>query len=83
MPALQWLRLIMNHISDKNEHLVHYFGYYSDRCRGARQTAEQDDDIPLSVIIISLVDEPGLRGVLLIRRMSANGRGCVKTPATI
>jgi len=50
MPALQWLRLIMNHIPDKCEHLVHYYGYYSNRCRGARQKAKQEDDIPLSII---------------------------------
>jgi len=50
MPALQWLRLIMNHIPDKYEHLVHYYGYYSNRCRGARQKAKQEDDIPLSII---------------------------------
>ncbi len=30
--------------------------------------------------IIALIDDPGLCGVFFIRRMSANGRGCVKTP---
>ena len=29
---------------------VHYYGYYSNRCRGARQKAKQEDDIPLSII---------------------------------
>ena len=31
MPALKWLRLLMNHIPDKYEHLVRYYGYYSNR----------------------------------------------------
>jgi hypothetical protein len=35
MPALTWLRLLMNHIPDKYEHLVRYYGYYSNRSRGA------------------------------------------------
>ncbi len=31
MPALKWLRLLMNHIPDKYEHLVRYYGDYSNR----------------------------------------------------
>ena len=44
MPALKWLRLLMNHIPDKYEHLVRYYSYYSNRSPGARRLAEQDDD---------------------------------------
>ena len=51
MPALKWLRLLMNHIPDKYEHLVRYYGYYSNRSRGARRTAEQNNDTPASVVI--------------------------------
>ena len=51
MPALKWLRLLMNHIPDKYEHLVHYYGYYSNRSRGARRLAEQDDDRSTTIII--------------------------------
>jgi len=40
----------MNHIPDKYEHLVRYYGYYSNRSRGARRLAKQDDHTPLSVI---------------------------------
>jgi len=40
MPALKWLRLLLNHIPDKYEHLVRYYGYYSNRSRGARRRAE-------------------------------------------
>ncbi len=45
MPALKWLRLLMNHIPDKYEHLVRYYGYYSNRSRGARRLVQQDTDI--------------------------------------
>ena len=41
MPALKWLRLLLNHIPDKYEHLVRYYGYYSNRSRGARRLAER------------------------------------------
>ena len=50
MPALKWLRLLMNHIPDKYEHLVRYYGYYCNRSRGARKQAEREDDVPLSII---------------------------------
>jgi hypothetical protein len=34
LPALRWLRMLMNHIPDKYEHLAGYYGYYSNRSRG-------------------------------------------------
>ena len=37
MPALKWLRLLMNHIPDKYEHRVRYYGYDSNRSRGVRR----------------------------------------------
>ena len=54
MPALQWLRLLMNHVPDKYEHLVRYYGYYSNRSRGVRRLTEQAHDAPASTVI----DEP-------------------------
>jgi hypothetical protein len=36
MPAPKSLRLLMNHIPDKYEHLVRCYGYYSNRSRGAK-----------------------------------------------
>ena len=44
MPALKWLRLLLNHIPDKYEHLVRYYGHYSNRSRGARRQAEAQSD---------------------------------------
>ena len=44
MSALKWLRLLMNHIPDRYEHLVRYYGYYSNRSRGARRLIENGDD---------------------------------------
>jgi hypothetical protein len=54
MPALKWLRLLLNHVPDEYEHLVRYYGYYSNRSRGVRQLAGQDDDTSASIV----VDEP-------------------------
>ncbi|MBA3565121.1 MAG: transposase [Gammaproteobacteria bacterium] len=54
MPALKWLRLLLNHVPDKYEHLVRYYGYYSNRSRGARKQAANDNDTPALLII----DEP-------------------------
>jgi hypothetical protein len=51
MPAIKWLRLLMNHIPDKYEHLVRYYGYYSNRSRGARRLVENDDDTAESIDI--------------------------------
>ena len=54
MPAIKWLRLLMNHIADRHEHLVRYYGYYSNRARGARRLIENGDGAAESV----RVDEP-------------------------
>jgi hypothetical protein len=56
MPALKWLRLLLNHVPDKYEHLVRYYGYYSNRSRGARRLAEQEHDTSATIVI----DEPPL-----------------------
>jgi hypothetical protein len=53
MPALKWLRLLLNHIPDKYEHLVRYYGYYSNRSRGARRLAERRDGPD----VITIVDD--------------------------
>ena len=34
--GLQWLKLLLPHIPDKYEHLVRYYGWYSNRARGER-----------------------------------------------
>ena len=54
MPALKWLRMLMNHIPDKYEHLVRYHGYYSSRSRGARRLVDNGNDVAESIRI----DEP-------------------------
>ena len=71
----------MNHIPDQYEHLVRYYGYYSNRSRGARliQKVYEVDRVKCpecgaTLRIITLIDDPGLCGVFFIRRMSGNGR---------
>ena len=54
MPALKWLRMLVNHIPDKYEHLVRYYGHYSNRSRGARRLVENRNDVAESIRI----DEP-------------------------
>jgi hypothetical protein len=51
VPALKWLQLLVNHIPHKYEHLVRYYGYYSNRSRGARRLVENGDDTAGSIRI--------------------------------
>ena len=51
IPAMKWLRLLMNDIPDKYEHLVFYYRYFSNRSRGTRRLAEQHDDTSESVVV--------------------------------
>jgi hypothetical protein len=53
MPALKWLRLLMNHIPDKYGHLVRYYGDYSNRSRGVRRLATEDQ----GPAVITIVDD--------------------------
>ena len=54
MPALKWLRMLINHIPDKYQHLVRYYDYYSNRSRGTRRLGENGNDVAESIRI----DEP-------------------------
>ena len=42
MPGAQWLQLLIQHIPDKNEHLVRYYGAYSNRYRGAHKDEAEE-----------------------------------------
>jgi len=44
MPALKWLRLLLNQVPDKYEYRVQYYGDYSSRARGARRRAESHSE---------------------------------------
>jgi len=43
--ALDWLAQLTTHIPNRREHMVRYYGYYSNKSRGQRKKADQDDDI--------------------------------------
>jgi hypothetical protein len=43
LPAVKWLTLLLAHIPDKYEHLVRYYGWYSNRARGERKDDENTD----------------------------------------
>ena len=42
MPGAQWLALLLQHIPDQGEHLVRYYGWYSNRRRGMRRQAQEN-----------------------------------------
>lgn len=49
MPAPKWLWLLKDLIPNMYEHRVRYYGYYSDRLRGARRFAQKNDQIQESI----------------------------------
>lgn len=48
-PALDWLAQLVTHISNRYEHMVRYYGYYSNKSRGLRRKADADDSVPAMV----------------------------------
>ncbi len=54
MPGAQWLELLLQHVPDKGEHLVRYYGWYSNRSRGIRKQLEENDNTDINII-----EEPG------------------------
>jgi hypothetical protein len=44
--ALDWLAQLTTHIPGKNEQMVRYYGYYSNKSRGLRRRAGKEDDVP-------------------------------------
>jgi len=48
MPGAAWLQLLLQHVPDRGEHQVRYYGWYSKRCRGG-----EDESIP--TILASIV----------------------------
>lgn len=43
-PASKLPPVLLNHVLDEYEHLPRYYGYCSNRSRGARKLADHDDD---------------------------------------
>jgi hypothetical protein len=43
MPGAQWLEVLLQHVPDQGEHLVCYYGHYSNRSRGMRKQSEESD----------------------------------------
>ena len=44
--ALDWLAHMVTHIPNKSEHMVRYYGYYSNKSRGMRKKAGTDEQVP-------------------------------------
>ncbi len=47
--ALDWLAQLVNHIPNRYEQMVRYYGYYSNKSRGMRKKAGMDDQVPALV----------------------------------
>ena len=47
--ALEWLALMCSHVPNKGEHMVRYYGYYSNVSRGKRKNQNQDEWIPCTL----------------------------------
>ena len=50
MPGAQWLELLLQHVPDKGEHLVRYYGWYSNRSRGMRKQLDDSDNSDTNII---------------------------------
>ncbi len=44
--AIDWLAMLTTHIPDKNEQMVRYYGYYSNKSGGLRKKACRDNEVP-------------------------------------
>jgi hypothetical protein len=47
--ALDWLAQLVTHIPNKGEHMVRYYGFYSNKSRGLRKKAGTDDQVPVLI----------------------------------
>jgi hypothetical protein len=45
MPGAKWLEMLLQHVPDKGEHLVRYYGWYSNRARGKRKAEMADTEM--------------------------------------
>ena len=50
MPGAAWLKLLLQHVPDRGEHLVRYYGWYSNRSRGERKAIDPESTKPTSAL---------------------------------
>jgi hypothetical protein len=56
MPGAQWLELLLQHVPDQGEHLVRYYGWYSNRSRGVRNQLAKKSANPEVIVNEAPVD---------------------------
>jgi len=49
MPGAKWLEMLLQHVPERGEHLVRYYGWYSNRARGRRKAEVADAETPATV----------------------------------
>ena len=50
MPGAAWLKLLLQHVPDRGEHLVRYYDWYSNRSRGERKAIDPESTKPTSAL---------------------------------
>jgi|TARA_Y100000310_G_scaffold236714_1_gene239950 hypothetical protein len=45
MPGAAWLKLLLPHVPDRDEHRVRYYGCYSNRSRGTKDNSAGGDAV--------------------------------------
>lgn len=67
---LEWLAALCVHIPDKGQHLLRYYGYYSNKSRGMREKKGEGKAISLSIEASNLSSrECRLRWSALIQKI--------------
>jgi len=66
---LEWLAAVTSHIPDKGEHMVIYYGWYSNRSRGERKKTEEDSSTPKVIEPVLSSKEYRSRWSRLIRKI--------------
>ncbi len=67
--ALEWLAAMCSHVPNKGEHMVRYYGYYSNVSRGKRRMLDQDALVPSILDPDELSKESGRNWARLIQKI--------------
>jgi hypothetical protein len=58
MPGGAWLKLLLKQVPDRCEHLVAYYGWYSNRSRGERKVGNLEVGLELELELESTPSTP-------------------------
>ena len=55
--AIDWLAQLTTHIPSRNEQMVRYCGYYSNKSRGMQRQTDKEDDMPRGKLVCPLLSK--------------------------